>query len=79
MRNEEANNISEDLITSVKEIKGEADHDWELGQLHQELPGGDTREIENSPVIIKSFLHLLITTVETSTIVRSSTSWKLKY
>jgi hypothetical protein len=60
MRNEEANNISEDLITSVKEIKGEADHDWELGQLYQELPG----------------LDLLITTVETSTIVRSSTSWK---
>ena len=46
MRNEEANNISEDLITSVKEIKGEADHDWELGQLYQELPGGDTRVIE---------------------------------
>jgi hypothetical protein len=41
--NEEANIIPEDLITSVKEVKGEADHDWELGQLHQELPGGDTR------------------------------------
>jgi hypothetical protein len=36
------------LITSVKEVKGEADHDWELGQLYQELPGGDTQVIENS-------------------------------
>ena len=32
---------AEDLNTFVKEAKGEADHDWELGQLHQ--GGGKTK------------------------------------
>jgi hypothetical protein len=39
---------SEDLSTSVKEVRGEDDHDREVGQLLQELPEGDTRVVRSN-------------------------------
>ena len=44
---------------SVKEVKGEDEHDGELGQLLQQLPGGDARMVRSFTEIIKSLLHLL--------------------
>jgi hypothetical protein len=45
---------------SVKEVRGEDEHDGELGQLLQQLPGGDAQKVRSFTGIIKILVHLLI-------------------